>query len=73
MSTQVHSLKTAQTVAVYSLPPKEAVVAAYRQLELKDFNWWQENSRVPPVEEGESFYFCGHFAARKLCLPSTKA
>ena len=65
MTTEVHSLKTAQTVAVYSLPPQEAVVAAYRQFELKDFNWWQENGSVPPVREGESFYFCGHFAAKK--------
>lgn len=63
--TEVRDLRTGEIVATYSLSAKEAVVAAYRQLELQDYCWWNKNNNVPAVEEGHHSFVCGCFSARK--------
>ena len=55
--TRVVNLATGAEAA-YSLPPREAVVAAYRQLTSKDWNWWEEprdqfGRYDLPIREGE--------------------
>lgn len=65
MVTTVINLRT-QKEYVYCLPPKEAVVAAFRQIHLKDYNWWVwRPAQEIAVETGKHFYFCGDFAAKK--------
>lgn len=60
--TTCHNMRTGE-YAVYTLPPKEAVVCAYQQLTKRDYNTW--NYDMLQVETGEFFYFCGDWAARK--------
>jgi hypothetical protein len=62
--TEVLNLRTGKPVATYSLPPEEAVVAAYRQFELGEHNYWVER-KVPEVDRGKSYVFCGHYAAKR--------
>ena len=48
---------------IYDLPPEEAVKAAYRQYELKDFNWWMPNDKTPEVKRHGNSVSCGDFTA----------
>ncbi len=67
--TRVVNLATGAEAA-YSLPPRESVVAAYRQLTRKDWNWWEEprdqfGRYDLPIREGERTIACGDWCAAK--------
>lgn len=64
VSTTVVKLATGEE-AVFDLPPREAVIAAYRQLTRKDFNTWQEPRYLLPIHEGEVSVSCGDWCALK--------
>jgi hypothetical protein len=65
---EVRDLRDPDWVAVYSLSPREAVIEAYRQFELHDYNWWESNSRVPQVQEGTFVFACGDYVAKKKAI-----
>ena len=62
--TRVFNLATQQE-AIYSLPPKQAVMHAHAQLTVKDQNWWDYDKRNYEVSEGKHSYCCGDWAALK--------
>ena len=61
--TKVLNLNTGKHTT-YSLPPKEAVVAAYEQ-SLGNFNTWQYKAFAdhPKARRGQYSVSCGDFAA----------
>jgi hypothetical protein len=69
MTTEVINMRTGKTEATYSLPPEEAVVAAYRQFELKEYCYWVKRE-VPDVEVAKSYVFCGHYGAKRTHEPA---
>ena len=60
--TSVYDMRTYNEY-VYDLPAEEAVVAAYRQYELKDMNWWMPRKGLPPVKRFGSSVSCGDYSA----------
>lgn len=66
MSTQVYDLsKGLQRVAVYDLPPREAVRNAYAQFGKGDFETWNYAQYDSLVVENRFSFGCGDFAAWK--------
>lgn len=61
--TEVVNLATGE-IAIYTLPPKEAVKAAYLQYVLKDFNTWDYGKREVPIVVGRSTISCGDWCAK---------
>lgn len=50
----------------FSLPPREAVIAAYAQYNLNDYNTWDyENKYGKEVEVGNWFFYCHDWSAKK--------
>lgn len=66
MLTKVVNLRDDREVT-YSLPPKEAVVVAHAQQDLRDFSTWEywKYNDTLKIEEGDWFFYCGDWAARK--------
>lgn len=62
--TVVRNMHTSQEL-VYSIPPKEAVVAAYNQYQRNNWNTWTYLEGRAPVMEGKYGWSCGDFWARK--------
>ena len=62
--TTVYDLRTHDWSAAYSLPPEEAVVAAYAH-DRGDHNTWDYKKYAPLVRHGRWYVFCGDFAAKK--------
>jgi len=64
--TQVMNLATGQ-IAVYDLPPREAVRNAYLQLTRGDYRWWDYDKNYPNLKviEGQDTVSCGDWAAFK--------
>jgi len=64
--TPVYSTATGECVALYSLPPKEAVVAAWEQHH-RNFNTWEYAKKIEeetyPLEEGKYGWTLGNFWA----------
>jgi len=58
--TDVTNTKT-KTVLTYSLPPNEAVVAAFQQEVKRNFNTWSYDFSAA-VRDGD-FWVCGDFRA----------
>jgi len=61
--TEVLNLATGE-VLFYTLPPREAVVAAYLQA-TRDWNTWQYEEKRLPVYWGRWTVTCGDFTALK--------
>lgn len=61
MFTEVLNLATGETL-IYSLPPEEAVKAAYLQ-SLGDYNTWDYPKRKVPLVRGKKTVACGDFTA----------
>ena len=64
--TSVMQLGTGELVGAWSLPPEEAVVAAYAQLERRDFNTWlyPEKYRASISSSGRTVSCGGYTAVR---------
>lgn len=63
MTTTVYNLEN-DTEAVYSLPPEEAVIAAFAQFERLDFDFLGYSQRYGNrVRRGEVSVLCGDWCA----------
>ena len=47
----------------YPLPPEQAVVAAYLQIEKRNFNTWNYDYQHPLLKKGKHGWHCGDFSA----------
>lgn len=52
------------TEYLYTLPPRDAVVTAYRQHVLGDYNWWTDRDDLPTIVETQHTVSCGDFCAK---------
>lgn len=59
--TSVFNMKTGEEI-IYSCPSEEAVVAAYAQYTMKDWNTWDYNNKYQ-VEYGRYGVYCGDWGA----------
>lgn len=64
MTSTVFSLQTGKEVGVWSLPPRQALIAAREQAR-RNYNTWNYPADDPAIEEGKVFIFLGDFAVRK--------
>jgi hypothetical protein len=65
MLTMVINLQTLVEVG-YTLPPKQALIAVYAQMERKDFSTWDYERRYEgKIKESEFFYHLGDWAVVK--------
>lgn len=60
----VFNLATGKYQAIYTLNPREAVIAAYAQCTMKDWNTWEYETKYGAmVIEGKHTAACGDFCA----------
>jgi hypothetical protein len=62
---EVYSLKTGKLYACYTLPPRNAVVAAWRQSQYNDFRQEAYYSYLPLVEETRFGFMLYDFWCKK--------
>ncbi len=70
MKTTVYKLGTKSTFT-YSLPPKNAVIAAYAQDHDKNFNTWTYHEYNNQVLEGKHGWHLGDYSAPYNITPQT--
>lgn len=62
--TEVMDLRTGEYVGWWTIPPKEAVIAAYAQFEKEDYNTWLYEERYSHMlVRGRYSVACGDYAA----------
>ena len=64
--TNVYELKTGEVLAIYDLPPRRALVAAYNQFILKNNNTWDYDQREYEITESRYGLLLGGLWVIKL-------
>jgi len=68
MSTKVTDMRSFDKNYYFDLAPKQAVIACYEQQERHNYNTWTYPDDHPFLQEGNYYFFCGNYAARKVTI-----
>lgn len=63
MKTVVYQLGT-RNEYIYTVPPEQAVVAAYYQYSLNNYNTWEYDYSIVKYSATAMTVYCGDFAAK---------